>query len=86
MRVEGGFDADTVDRTLTIIDRKQALSKVVKDSPPGGRDNARFDAVNINMDDPDEDATEAFEREQQQVRFALRFSPDTIAPQTLLSF
>ncbi|KAJ9478462.1 t-SNARE coiled-coil homology domain-containing protein [Pseudozyma hubeiensis] len=43
----------------------KALSQVVKDSPPGGRD--RFDSVKIDLDDADEDATEAFEREQQQM-------------------
>ncbi|GAC96495.1 hypothetical protein PHSY_004075 [Pseudozyma hubeiensis SY62] len=43
----------------------KALSQVVKSSPPGGRD--RFDSVKIDLDDADEDATEAFEREQQQM-------------------
>lgn len=40
---------------------------MVKESPPGGRDGARLDSVKINVDDQDQDATEAFEREQQQV-------------------
>ncbi|SPO22950.1 related to syntaxin family member TLG1 [Ustilago trichophora] len=43
----------------------KALSKVVQDSPPGRE--GRLDSVKINVDDEDEDATEAFEREQQQI-------------------
>lgn len=45
----------------------KALLKVVKGSPPGRRDRAGLDAVHIDVDDADEDATEAFEREQQQM-------------------
>ncbi|EST07466.1 Target SNARE coiled-coil domain protein [Kalmanozyma brasiliensis GHG001] len=43
----------------------KALSKVAQASPPGGRNGGGFSAV--QMDDEDEDATEAFEREQQQI-------------------
>ncbi|KAI3478420.1 hypothetical protein L1887_59627 [Cichorium endivia] len=46
----------------------KALSKVVKQSAPDGRrGGSRFDSVKIDVDGQDEDATEAFEREQQQV-------------------
>lgn len=43
----------------------QALSRVTKESPPGGRNGAGFSVV--SMEEEDEDATEAFERDQQQV-------------------
>ncbi|GAC76445.1 sodium/hydrogen exchanger protein [Moesziomyces antarcticus T-34] len=46
----------------------KALSKVVKQSAPDGRrGGSGFDSVKIDVDGQDEDATEAFEREQQQI-------------------